>query len=230
MKQILLTPKHIIRKNVLVHLRNNSGILSSYIVSILKLICYRSNNSEQGFGFVLEKIEWNGDLYFHFHLHHLRLASFSTYWRHCTSYLTFNFITQRHISQITVCCLSNGVNLGKTTAVKCFASLRVALDVRSEYFWFPQRSMSMCCICFICVFSLSLIVHGCEAQRGFIMLIRLSAILVSFHFTLLLSLQGFISEFNCSVRNSPRILASLKPVFFLIDHKANDRPKRANSN
>ncbi len=131
--------------------RNNSGILSSYIVSILKWIRYRSNNSEQGFVFVLEKIEWNGDLYFHFLLHHLRLASFSTYWRHCTSYLTFNFITQCHISQITVCCLSNGVNLGKTTAVKCSGTLRVALDVRSEYFWFPQRFMSMCCF-FICVF------------------------------------------------------------------------------
>ncbi len=93
----------------------------------------------------------------------------------------------------------------------------------------PKVYVNVLLFFYLCFFP-SLIVHGCEAQRGFIMLMRLSAILVSFHFTLILSLQGFISELTAECQESPRILASLKPVFFLIDHKANDRPKRANSN
>ncbi len=126
---------------------------------------------------------------------------FSAYWRHRTSYLSA-FIDCVMVEIPWHLTLSHSATshkslfvaslMVKNTAVKCFGSLRVALDVSAEYFWVVVF------LSVIVFFPLSLIVHGCEAQRGFI-LMRLSAILVSFHFTLLLSLLGFISEFNCRV-------------------------------
>lgn len=101
--------------------------------------------------------------------------------------LTFNFITQRHISQITVCCLSNGVKSGQNHCSKMFWMSPGSFGCQFRVF-FGGGFLSV----IVFFLSLSLIVHGCEAQRGF-MLMRLSAILVSFHFTLLLSLRGFIS-------------------------------------
>lgn len=96
------------------------------------------------------------------------------------------------------------MNLGKTPAVECFGSLRVALDVSSEYFWFPQRFMSMCFV--LCFFPLS----HCTC---FIMLMRLSAILVSFHFTLLLFSSG-IYLFNCRLSGTLQGFLPLSSQYF----------------